>query len=135
MKKILLTLVLASMLLPAAAGAVTQPTSCVLVEDLSDIDPACAVPAGGTTTVLISDYGACCAVNSIYKVVNIIFVILVGVAIILFLFGAFTLITAAGNPEKVTSGRNYILYAIVGLAVAMLARAVPAVAKMMMGGV
>lgn len=127
MKKILLALILFSLVLPAIALA--QPTACTLVEDLTDIDAACISGA----TVQIADFGACCAVNAIYKVVDFVFVILIGLAIFLFLIGAFMLITAGGNPEKVTSGRNYILYAIVGLAVAMLARAVPAVARLVIG--
>lgn len=139
MKKISLSFILLSLLLSAGfilpigidAAIVVSPTQCTLVENLTDIDGACTDGA----TVSITDYGVCCAVNSIYKVVNVAFMFLAGIAVLLFLIGAFTLMTAAGSPEKVTSGRNYILYAIVGLALAMLAKSVPMVAKLMIGGV
>jgi hypothetical protein len=41
--------------------------------------------------------------------------------------GAFNIITAGGSPEKVTAGRNYILYALIGMVVAFFAKAIPAI--------
>ena len=55
---------------------------------------------------------------------------LVGVMVIL---GAFTLTTAAGSPEKINKGKDYILYAAIGLIVALLAKAVPALIKSLLG--
>ncbi|GAH61373.1 unnamed protein product, partial [marine sediment metagenome] len=59
--------------------------------------------------------------------------ILVAFAAIMVLFGAFTLLTAGGAPEKVTSGRNYIIYAAIGLAVGLFAKAIPALVRVIMG--
>jgi len=39
------------------------------------------------------------------------------------------MMTAAGAPEKVTTGRNYIIWAMVGAIVAALAKAIPAIVK------
>ena len=44
-----------------------------------------------------------------------IFVILLALAVIFFLLGAGTLIVAAGAPEKVQSGRNYMVIMIFGM--------------------
>jgi len=41
--------------------------------------------------------------------------------------GAFNIITAGGAPDKVTAGRNYILYALIGMVVAFFAKAIPAI--------
>jgi len=44
-----------------------------------------------------------------------------------------TLLMAAGAPEKVTSGRNYIMYAALGLIVGLLAKAIPGLVRMIAG--
>ena len=129
MKKILLVFSLLLLALPAVVFAQVPPTTCTLVRVLTDINPACTAGAA----VNIETFGMCCAINSLYVVINWIFIVLVAIAVVLFLMGAFTLVTAAGSPEKVAQGRNFILYAIVGLAVALLARAVPAVARALIG--
>lgn len=130
MKRILPALVLAALVLPLVALAqLGTPTECTLLRDLSDLDPACT----DATRVNIEDHGICCVYNSIYRVVDWISFALIAVAILLFLIGAFTIITAAGAPERVTSGRNYIIYAIIGLSVAFLVRAVPSIAGALIG--
>ena len=39
--------------------------------------------------------------------------------------GGFLYATARGDPDKATSGKNWIIYALVGLAVAAFARIIP----------
>jgi hypothetical protein len=39
-----------------------------------------------------------------------------------------------GDPEKASAARNYIIFAAIGLAVAMLAKAIPAVVTYIVGG-
>ena len=72
------------------------------------------------------DCAMCCVLNTIYGVTDLIFVILVALSGIMILIGAFNLLFAAGESEKISKGRNYIIYAAVGLAVGFLARAIPA---------
>ena len=43
------------------------------------------------------------------------------------------LIMAAGDPSKVTTGRQYVMYAVIGLIVGFLARAIPAIVKLAVG--
>ena len=74
-----------------------------------------------------------CVMNTLYSITDWIFVILVALAGIFVIIGAFTLLTAAGSPEKVTSGRNYILYAAIGLIVGLLAKAIPSLVRMVSG--
>jgi len=52
---------------------------------------------------------------------------------VMVILGAFTLTTAAGSPEKINKGKDYILYAAIGLIVALLAKAVPALIKSLLG--
>ena len=131
MKRILPVLILLTLVLPAVALA--QPETCNITRTITIGSGASLFTCPTGPSVSITDYGQCCALNALYKISDVIFVILLALAIIFFLLGAGTLIIAAGTPEKVQSGRNYILYAIIGLAVAFLARAVPGVAKFFVG--
>ncbi len=80
-----------------------------------------------------NNWGMFCLMNTLYGVTDWVFVVLVAVAGIMVILGAFSILTAGGNAEKVTTGRNYIIYAAVGLAVGFLARAIPAIVKMIVG--
>jgi len=62
-----------------------------------------------------------------------IFVFLLAIAVIMIIMGAFSFVTAGGDPEKTMKARNYIMYAAIGIAVALLAKAVPAMVKMIVG--
>lgn len=131
MRKILSALSLAALLLPMVAlGQITTPPqTCTLGRDLSSVSPACTNGA----TVSIDDYGMCCLLNTISNVTDWIFVILVAVAAVFVILGGVNIVTAGGSPEKVAAGRNYIMYAAVGLLVALLARAVPSIVRLVAG--
>ena len=75
--------------------------------------------------------GMCCLISTIYYTTDWLFTILITLVIIFVLWGGFEILMAAGAPEKISGGRNRIIYAAVGLAVALLARAVPAIVKYM----
>ena len=84
-------------------------------------------------TITIDDEPLCCVVSAIYRITDWIFFFLMAIVVIMVLFGAFNLLTAGGEPDKISKGRNYILWAAVGFIVALLAWAVPGVAKLVMG--
>jgi len=56
------------------------------------------------------------------NIIDWLFYIILIAAIFMVLVAAFTFLTAAGDPEKTTKARNYILYAIVAVIVAFLAK-------------
>jgi len=74
----------------------------------------------------------CCLMNALLTVKDWIFTAAMIVSTLMVILGAFTITTAGGDPNKVNSGRNYILYAIVGYIVALLSTALPALAKGLM---
>lgn len=78
-------------------------------------------------------WGIACLINTLNSVTDWIFTILVAVAMIMVIIGAMQFLMSAGDPEKTKSGRNYIMYALIGLVLAFLARAIPAVFKMVAG--
>ncbi|MBU3942634.1 hypothetical protein KKA24_01475 [Patescibacteria group bacterium] len=52
----------------------------------------------------------------------VLFNILIAVAIIFIIIAAFFFVTAQGDAEKVKTARNFVLYALIGVAVAVLAK-------------
>ena len=140
-KKILAGVVLSVLLMGVAGQVLAQedpqvstpeeiPTSCYVrvdpgIEDCSvgdcpfDTDSPCAI---------------CCLVGNIIFITNWIFTALILLVVLFVLLGAFNIVTAAGDTNKITTGKNYILYAAIGLACALLARAVPNLVRYMVTG-
>ncbi len=132
MRKILSTLLLINFLVVLAATTLAQttpPTTCTIKRNLTNVSAAC----GNGSSVSIEDYGMCCLINAIYNVTDWIFTILVVIVMLFVLLGAYNIITAGGSAEKVTAGRSYIMYAAIGLGVALLAKAVPSIVKLVIG--
>ncbi len=77
--------------------------------------------------------GICCILQTLYKVTDWIFVILISLAGLFVVIGAMTLLMSAGDPSKVSSGRSYVMYAVIGLIVGLLARAIPAIVRLAVG--
>ncbi|XOB41972.1 MAG: hypothetical protein ACKKMS_01100 [Candidatus Nealsonbacteria bacterium] len=83
--------------------------------------------------VSIEDWGACCMLQAIYNVTDWIFVFLLALATVFVIMGAIFLLTAAGMPDRIVTGRNYIIYAMIGLAIGFVAKAVPGIVKLIVG--
>jgi hypothetical protein len=79
------------------------------------------------------DCGLCCLLNSVYTVTDWIFIFLMALSALMIIIGAFNYVTSAGDPGKTEKGRSYIMYAAIGIAVALFAKAIPAIVKMMIG--
>jgi hypothetical protein len=62
-------------------------------------------------------------VNNVVALVINIFSVVVGIiAVIMIIYGGFRYITSGGDTTKITSARNTILYAIIGLIIVALAQ-------------
>jgi hypothetical protein len=59
----------------------------------------------------------------IERIKNILQLLAFIVAVIFIMLGGYTIITAGGSTEKVETGKRWILYAIVGLVVILIAEA------------
>ena len=64
---------------------------------------------------------------------NWLFTLLLIIAVIFLIIAAFTFITASGDPEKVGKARNFVLYALIGVAVGVAARGLVALVLLIMG--
>jgi len=95
--------------------------------------PGGACDISTTIDVTTQKWGIYCLINAVQTAVDWVFVFLVVLTVLFVILGAYDILTSAGSPEKITTGRNYILYAAIGLIVAFIARAVPGLVKAIMG--
>jgi len=80
-----------------------------------------------------SNCGMCCLLNSVYNVTDWIFIILITISSLMIIWGAIMFTTSSGDPEKTGKARQLIIFAAVGIAVALFSRAVPSIVKMVIG--
>jgi len=108
MKKILLAPVLISLLaLPVVALAQEEiPETITTPQDIIDI---------------------------IETVANWFFAILIAVALIFILIAAYQFLTSGGDPARVGAARQSLLYAIIGIAIAFLARGIVMLVRFVLG--
>jgi len=90
-----------------------------------------ATVAKNTACYLFSskEYGLVGMFNTIYNVTSWVFYIMTLVAIVMIVFGGFTYITAAGDPAKAGKGKSILTYAIIGLAIALVAKLIPSLVR------
>ena len=148
MKKIFFILVftclLGSLVLPMIVLADdTLQDCCKLRKDIQIDADSCVKdsivgPSGGSCTIgsincTTEKWGLFCVLNTIYAVTDWAFLIIVAVVIILVILGALNIMTSAGSPEKVKAGRDQIMYAAIGMVIAIIARAVPSIVRAIVG--
>ena len=66
-------------------------------------------------------------------IIKFIFYIAVVIAPLVIIIGAFYLLTAGGDPKKIGTGKNIIIYTLIGLAIIMLARGLLAMIESIIG--
>lgn len=85
-------------------------------------------PPGVGGVILVNPISACqsdptflCVVNNI---IDGLFTLAIPITSVMVLVGGFQILFAAGNPEKLTTGKKTIIYAVIGFAVIILAKGV-----------
>jgi hypothetical protein len=71
--------------------------------------------------------------NFMCTIFSWMFYFLITLSLIMILVAAFTYVTANGNPEKVGKATKMILYAAIGIAVALIAKGVPSIIASILG--
>ena len=143
-----LSILLSIMALPLAAPAVKASTPgeikdyCTIRTDFSvTINGSTAnLKAGDTVGAPDSTAGTktkmwaiICTLNTIYSITKWLFWILMAVSVVMIILGAFIFMTSQGNPDKAKSGKNIIIYAVIGVVLALLAKFFPALARFFVG--
>lgn len=132
MKKIFSALVFTSLCIALALPVLAQttvPESCTINQAITVQGTDCPASCPFTNTIC----GMCCLLNTIYNITNWIFFILIAIAIIFIILGGFMFVTAGGNAERTITARQYLMYAAIGILVGLLAKAIPALVKMLTG--
>lgn len=115
MKKI----ITATLLLAMMFGLVAMPNAVLAQEELSPADQI----QGGITDISPDDDGASLE-ESIGIIVNILLFLLGAIAVIMIVIGGIRYATSNGDQSAITSAKNTILYAVIGLVVAIMAYAI-----------
>lgn len=100
MKKIILSLLLISFLAVPMIGLTFERP-----------DPLAEVPVGVDP------------MEAIERIARLFFNVLMVVALIFIIIGAYTLVTAGGDDKKIGTGKTQVIYALVAVVVAVLAQA------------
>lgn len=157
MKKIISLLVLSVLLVgltaPGVAGAQEKLRECCLLSNNvtlngvtcaegSSVGPnqtaagecgttiCTAVPASPAS---LSNWGMYCLVNTINSITNWLFYLLLIAVVLLGVIGGALYMTSAGDAEKAGKGKSIIVYAIIGLVLALIAKLVPSVVRLIIG--
>jgi len=158
MKKVIclvvLSVLLAALVLPVVASAQTDtPNECCTIKRAIDFgdgevcdEKDIAAPNAAATAdcnegiaLQVNDFcgkskwGMYCLVNSINSVTDWVFYLMMVFVVVMIVIGGATYMLAAGNPERAGRGKGIIIYGIVGLVIALLARLIPSVVKMIIG--
>ncbi|MEX0877747.1 MAG: hypothetical protein WDZ40_02675 [Candidatus Spechtbacterales bacterium] len=123
-----------------ALGAFAQTTTCRVRADVTEGEVNALTGGAQTATVIAGsslnltganagDNALICGFSLIKWITNILFVVIIAVAILLFAYAAFLFVTAGDNPDKKTRAKTFLIWAIVGLIVASLARLIPGIAQ------
>ena len=67
------------------------------------------------------------------NIINFVFKIAIALAPLMIVIGAFYIMTAGGDTNRVTTGKNIILYTLIGFAIILLAKGLVAVIKQLLG--
>ena len=118
MKKVLVSLILVSVLaVPAIASA-------GILEDILGIGGGRDAPAVVPQTDVM---------RTLDNLTNWMFAILLIIAVIFVIVAAFMFVTAAGDPEKTKTARNFVLYALIGVLVAVSAKVLVSLVRRIAG--
>ena len=121
-KKLLITVsavgaLLFPVLTPAFAGAVpvANIASGICGGSNLSITPETCAPASSTDNTLT---------NTIKLIVDLLTLFVGFLSVVFLIFGAFKYISSGGDSGKVTSAKSTILYALIGLAIAVVAQVI-----------
>ncbi len=78
-------------------------------------------------------WGIICLMETVYNITDWTFYILLSVAAIIGIVAGVQFMTSSGDPAKTEKARNLLLYMLIGLIIAALAKVIPAIVRTMVG--
>jgi len=108
---------------------------CRLIRDFTNVNSACRKgaivgnrdegPCSLGEPTKVDEWGLCCTLNAVAKVTNYIFYFFMLLAVAFGIYAAFLFLTAGGEEEKIKKARATLLYIVIAIVVAVLARFLP----------
>lgn len=95
--------------------------------------PGDVISADPSDTDYQEGWSVICMLDTVYYVTNWIFYIILIVVMVMILYAAFLFLTSSGSPEKASKATKVITYAIIGMVIGLLARAIPAAVRYIVG--
>ena len=78
-------------------------------------------------------WGMICLVNTITYITNWIFYLLMIAVVLMFIIAGVMYLTAGAKPDNAKKAKSMMLYAILGLVVALVAKLIPSVVRLIVG--
>lgn len=124
MKKLLLaiTILLSTIAINVGVISAASAATTFAADNTGAVCEGIGIAGGGSSDC--SDSGGLTVEGVIKNVINILSLVIGVVAVFMIMFAGFKFITANGDANAVSSARNTIIYAIVGLVVAALAQVI-----------
>jgi len=147
MRKILSILILSVFIVGLVAPVLVQgyedlPSGCKLTKTgakFTDARCGTATPGPSNTEICdptqtgMEDCGMCCLLNVIYTVCDWVFYLMMVAVVIVFVIAGARYMMAGGDSEKTKGAKGMMIYGIVGLVIALIAKLVPSVVKLIVG--
>ena len=89
---------------------------------------------GGTSTVLVNPLRYGTLEGILGAIANFLFAISIPLVVIMIIIGAFYLVTAGGNDQKISTGKKIITWAVIGFVVILLAGSVASLIRNLLAG-
>jgi Type IV secretion system pilin len=121
MKRIIFTLLLVPMLTLLPMAGIMEPAYAACGNSQAAKDVSKGIGQTGTTP---SDCGQGAINNVIRQAVSILSILVGAAAVIAIIWGGFKYITSGGDSGKVGNAKSTLLYAVIGLAVAVVAQVI-----------
>lgn len=129
-------------------AAETFPTTCRVrsaltadeVRDLAGDTTAAAISAGTVLPTGVDNasakeaFGLLCSFSLIKYITNIVFLLVFAVSVAVIAYAGFLYMTSRADEKKTATAKTYLLGATIGIAIAVLARLIPAIVKGFLGG-
>ncbi|MDD5750876.1 MAG: pilin [Candidatus Pacebacteria bacterium] len=102
--------------------------------DYADDDVTeCGNQENADETIALEHWGLVCLLNTVYNVTNWVFYLMMVAVVIFFVIAGAMFMMAGGDTGKTKKAKGMITLAIIGLVIALIAKLIPAVVKMIVG--
>ena len=92
-------------------------------------------PPSGASSSYVKNraWGLLCAFATIKSIANIIFLVVIALSIGVIVYAGFLFLRSGGDPTIVKEARQWLLYGVIGIIVAIFSTAIPGIAMTLLG--